>query len=65
MIDYGVGTLRRLHEVEAERDRYREALESIRDHGETPELPCHAVFAGDCADVMRETASAALSRKAD
>jgi hypothetical protein len=45
-------------------DRYDaavDALTAIRDHGKTPEFPCHAMFKGDCEDTMRETARAMLA----
>lgn len=40
--------------------RYREALQRIRDHGDTHEEPCWALHNGDCADTMQEIARAAL-----
>jgi hypothetical protein len=45
-------------------DRYDaavDALTAIRDHGKTPEFPCHAMFKGDCEDTMRETARSVLA----
>lgn len=38
----------------------REALRRIRDHRGSDE--CHAIFVGDCAEVMEEIARAALVR---
>lgn len=46
--------------LQAERDRYRQALEAIRDHGKTHDQPCWAISNGDCADVMQEIARSAL-----
>jgi hypothetical protein len=45
-------------------DAYRgavEALERIRDHGQTHDEPCYAITNGDCADVMQEIARATLA----
>ena len=52
-------TLRSVHWIR-ERDQYREALEYIRDHGNTHGQPCWALHQGDCAEVMQEAAKAAL-----
>lgn len=41
--------------------RMAHALESIALHGKTPNHPCNAIVDGDCVDMMRETARAALS----
>lgn len=57
----GPALLARVRELEAERDQALDALTAIRDHGKTDEFPCHAMFEGDCEDVMREVARAALS----
>lgn len=47
--------------AEAGLKQAREALERIRDHGNTHEEPCYAIHNGDCADVFQEIARATLA----
>lgn len=58
-VDEGIAADR--DEARAEVRRLREALRIIRDHGQTDDLPCHAIVDGDCVDFMRETARATLA----
>lgn len=50
--------------MRAENTCLREALQAIVDHGTTTEPPheCWAAHPGDCADLFREIARAALAR---
>lgn len=49
-------------EALADRDRAAvEALKRIRDHGQTHDEPCWAVYDGVCASTMQEIARATLA----